>query len=164
MATTTTNRALRKPQNTDTDDPVRDIGYLADDVDSWLASKRLYLLSVASASLANGASLGSIVIPAQAYASRVVIRILGVVGFSAATNQIVGVNIAASAGALNHVNQNTGIRCAESGQYYSLSDAGSVDLAAATACTLTFTIYIVGGSNAYFRGDITAEIRLAGEY
>lgn len=161
---TTANRALRYPLATDTPDVPRDLGYLAADVDAQLASKRNYVLSVASASLANGASLGSIVIPAQAYACRVVIRILAAAGYAAATNQIVGVNIAASAGALNHVNQNTGIRCAESGQYYSLSDAGSVDLAAATACTLTFTIYIVGGSNAYFRGDITAEIRLAGEY
>lgn len=164
MATTTTNRALRKPQNTDTDDPVRDIGYLADDVDSWLASKRLYLSSVTTASLTNGGSVTSLAIPAQTYASRVVIRILGDVGFSAATNQIVGVNIAASAGSLTHQRQNQGIRCAEVGQWYPLARSAYVDLAAATASTLTFTLYVSGGWNAYFSGDVTAEIRQTGEY
>lgn len=161
---TTANRGIRYPLSTDTPDVPRDIGYLASDVDALLAGKRAYVNQLTTVSLSNGGTIGTLVIAAQTYASRVFVDIAGMVGFSASANQVVGVNVAVSAGTLTQQTNNGGVRCAEAGQWYGYASKAYVDLAAATATTITFTLYVSGGGNAYFRGDLRADVRLSGEY
>lgn len=160
---TTSNRAIPYYEPGDPADLAYITQAIATKVDAILG-KRTYLLTIPPASAVNGTGLGTIAIPAQATATRVQLRFIGLTGFSASANQIAGMNVTADAGALVSQIVNQGVRCAESGQWYAFVYAGYIDLPANTATTVTVTAAITGGGNAYYRGDFTAQILQPGEY
>ncbi len=130
----------------------------------WLAGGvRQYRSSIAAVSKTTGQTITTLAILAQPVACRVDLRFLGLCGFSASANQVAALTVSATAGTL--VNQVTsGVRCAETGQWYGLPWAGYLDLAASTASTITFAANITGGSNVYYEGEFVADLRMAGEY
>lgn len=131
----------------------------------WLAGGvRQVRSSVYTGSLNNGGSVTTLAIPAQPVACRVDVRATGLVGFSGSANQSIGLDASVSAGTLTSQNDAQGVRCAESAQWYGYAWSGYVDLAASTASTITFVMAITGGGNGYFRGEVIADIRMAGEY
>ncbi len=161
---TTANRALRYPLATDTPDVPRDMGFLASDVDGYLSRLAVISQNVSTASLSNTNAITTLAVPAQPYVSRVYVRVLGQAGFSASTNQVVGLNVTVAGGTLQSPIGNQGIRCAEAAQWYPFTWFGYIDLPASTATTITVTASISGGSNAYYRFELQADIRLSGQF
>jgi len=143
---------------TDTANGPRDIGNLAADVEAWVARPRFYTVDVPQAAFAAGATVGSLVIPAQPLACRIILTFLGKGGFQG-TAAAYGLTPSASAGTLTNLVTTVGAVVADWTAY---AWRGRLDIAAATATTVTF----INASTAstWFSGQLEAEIRYAGEY
>jgi endogenous inhibitor of DNA gyrase (YacG/DUF329 family) len=134
------------------------------DVDGYLSRLAVISQNVSTASLSNTNAITTLAVPAQPYVSRVYVRVLGQAGFSASTNQVVGLNVTVAGGTLYSAIGNQGIRCAEAARWYPFTWFGYIDLPASTATTITVTASISGGSNAYYRFELQADIRLSGQF
>lgn len=157
-----TARGIRSPLLTDTANVPRDIGYAAADVEAWLARTRHYTKALTGTAVASGTVLGALVIPAQPLACRVKIRIFSQTQASAAAPGFVRVVTTASSGTLA-MNATKDVSIAANGSY-SVSNGygGTLDLAASTASTLTFTTQSSSANDFYV--EVEADIWYAGEY
>jgi len=136
------------------------INNLASAVDAARTWPKHYAVPIQVDNVANGTTIGTIVIPAQPFASRVMIRYGGSVGYGSAADFATTIN--ASAGALT-TNMAGAIVSLEAAKYGPFAYEVYLTLPTGTATTLTLLSYSSVG-NSYFRGIFTAEILYAGEY
>jgi len=135
---------------------------------TWVApyagvTKRSYVLSSTTASLANMGAVGTISLPSIPVASRVLLTAAGMIGYAAAATQAFGLNITASAGTMTDPQSNQQVLCPDVGQWYLYARAAYLDLPANTAATVTVTLSSIGASG-YWKGQVGCNVLLPGEY
>lgn len=160
---TTPNRAIPYYEPSDPADLAYISQAIAAKLDAILG-KRYYITPITTASLTDGQAVATIVLPAEAGATRTLLSFTGVVGFSGAANQDVGLNVSVNAGSLVTQVGNLAVNSANAAKYAGLPWSGYIDRTAGTAVTVTVTVREVGGSNCYLRGDWVAQVLQAGEY
>jgi len=157
MASTT--RGIRHPVLTDTANVPRDLGYMADDVEAWLARPRIYRHQVASLGFGTAGTLTTLVIPAQPLAYRAFIEVKGQIA-NTTTGTLVGISMTATSGAVTTVT-NQPLAVSVGAAAVAATFIWYVDVAAVVATTLTFT----SSSNTIsdYRLDYSADVRYAAE-
>jgi hypothetical protein len=131
---------------------------------NWVGvTKRSYILSSATGSLANIGAIGTISLPSIPVASRVLITAAGMIGYAAAATQAFGLNITASAGTMTDPQSNQQVLCPDLGQWYLYARAAYLDLPANTASVITVTLSSIG-ANGYWKGQVRGQVLLPGEY
>ena len=156
----TTARGIPSPNLTDTANGPRDFLAQATAVEAWLARPRSYASTVHVDNVATGATLATIVIPAQPLACRILICFNGAIGFGSAAD--FAVNVTASAGTLTATMAGGNVAVA-AGKFGAFAYAELLTVAASTASTLTLKTFSTSG-NSYIRGMFTADIKYASEY
>lgn len=125
---------------------------------------RNYRLDIASVSLTNGQSWGTIVIPAQPRACRVIVTSGLQIGFTGgATPADMGVEVTAIVGTFISHSWNGSVDIRTTAKWFPYTASGFIDLAAGQTTTLTFSC-ISSAGNCYARGAVDARIVFAGEY
>jgi hypothetical protein len=129
-------------------------------------AQRLFLGTFADTSYSNGNLIGNVVnIPAIPTASRVLITLTGMIGFSGTANIDVATSCATTGGGIVADQQGAfATRIATAATWASYSHVSVMDTPASTAATVSHTMVIGGGASAHFAGILTCQVLLPGEY